>query len=272
MVWFMSLSLFWLTACHKNRISKTTNQTVLETASVIADSSVSDSTVLAEVTEPVKINEVSFDYLTAKSKFSFHGAKQNFDNTNINIRMKKDSLIWISVTGIGFEVARGLITPDSIVLMDKFHKQYYIFKYPELSRKYDFELNFPLLQSIIVGNLPYPRQSNDQMVKENEFLVLNQTAGNIGIMNYISTDNLKLSNLKAVESGKDNTFSLQYSDFRTVSDLLFPFLSEVVLNIKSSQNQVGAETKITLKHSKVDLVAESPGFPFSIPSGYERKM
>lgn len=269
----MSASLIWLTACHKNRISNNTNQTtVVETVAATTDSSAKDSSVIAEVLEPIKVNEVSFEYLTAKSKFSFDGKKQNFDNTNINIRMKKDSLIWISVTGIGFEVARGLITPDSIVLMDKFHKQYYVFSYEALSRKYDFELNFPLLQSIIVGNLPYPQQPTDRFTKENDVYVLSQTAGRIGISNQIATDNFKLLNLNAVEKDKDNTFSLQYSDFRNVGDILFPFISQVVLQIKAAQNQETTETKITLKHTRVELVSESPGFPFSIPSGYTRKM
>lgn len=272
-VWFMSASLIWLTACHKNRISNNTNQTtVVETVAATTDSSAKDSSVIAEVLEPIKVNEVSFEYLTAKSKFSFDGKKQNFDNTNINIRMKKDSLIWISVTGIGFEVARGLITPDSIVLLDKFHKQYYVFSYEALSRKYDFELNFPLLQSIIVGNLPYPQQPTDRFTKENDVYVLSQTAGRIGISNQIATDNFKLLNLNAVEKDKDNTFSLQYSDFRNVGDILFPFISQVVLQIKAAQNQETTETKITLKHTRVELVSESPGFPFSIPSGYTRKM
>lgn len=268
----MFASSMGLTACHKNRISNTANQAVVETIVVAPDPTLKDSVVVAEVVEPLKINEVSFQYLTAKSKFSFDGKKQNFDNTNINIRMKKDSLIWISVTGIGFEVARGLITPDSIVLMDKFHKQYYVFSYEELSRKYNFTLSFPLLQSIIIGNLPYPRQVTDHYTRENDFFVLSQTAGRVEINNKIATDNFKLLNINATEIGKDNSFTLQYSDFRNVSDVLFPFISQVALKMKSLQDQENSETKISLKHSRVELVTESPGFPFSIPSGYTRKM
>jgi len=268
----MFVSMISLSACHKNRTSKTTRQIVKDTMAVAVDSSRKVAGATAEKVEPVKVNEVSFDYLTAKSKFSFDSKKQNFDNTNVNIRMKKDSLIWISVTGVGFEVARGLITRDSIVFMDKFHKNYFVFTYEQLSRKYNFELNFPLLQSIIVGNLPFPPQMGDTFTKEDNFFVLNQNAGRIGVSNYIASDNLKLSSLKAVETGRDNTFTLQYSDFRTISDALFPFISLVTLNVKLPQDQQNSETKITLKHSKVDLVSQSPGFPFSIPSGYTRKM
>jgi hypothetical protein len=271
-IWFALLSMISLTACHKNRISKTTSQTVTDTIVVAVDSIRKDSAVVAETIAPVKVNEVSFEYLTAKSKFSFDSKNQNFDNTNVNIRMKKDSLIWLSVTGVGFEVARGLITRDSIVFMDKFHKNYFVFTYEQLSKRFNFELNFPLLQSIIVGNLPFPQQMGDTFTKEDNFFVLNQNAGRIGITNYIASDNLKLSSLKAVESGKNNTFTLQYSDFRSISEALFPFVSLVILNVKLPQDQQNSETKITLKHSKVDLISQSPGFPFSVPSGYTRKM
>ena len=84
--------------------------------------------------------------------------------------MKKDSLIWISVTGVGFEVARGLITKDSIVFMDKFHKEYFAFNYEQLSKKYNFDLNFALLQSIIIGNLPFPQDPMRNLPRRKTFM------------------------------------------------------------------------------------------------------
>jgi hypothetical protein len=269
MVWLLAASMMSLTACHKNKISKGTSQAV-----AVADEEINkgDSAIVAEAIEPVEINEMAFDYLTAKSKISFESSKQNFDNTNINIRMKKDSLIWISVTGVGFEVARGLITPDSIVFMDKFHKQYFVFTYEQLSRRYNFELSFQLLQSVIVGNLPFPVRPEDRFTKEDPFFVVNQEKGRIGVNNYVAQDNLKLTKLLALETGTDNTFALEYSDFRAINDLLFPFTSMVTLHVKSLQDGKTADTKIMLKHAKVEVQTQSPGFPFSVPSGYTRKL
>ena len=271
-IWFMVLSMIWFTACNKNHPSK--NKSIGDSAVVLNDSSSIVSSLPpanAVVVAPVKIKEIAFDYLTAKSKFSFESKNQNFDNTNVNIRMKKDSLIWISVTGIGFEVARGLITPDSIVFMDKFHKEYFVLSYAQLSRQYNFDLNFPLIQSIIIGNLPFKQQPDSKFLKDNNFFLLKQNAGRINIDNYIAEDNLKLARLNAMESGTNNTFSLDYEDFKLVNAFLFPFSSLVKLNVKSPKDQQISQTTIKLKHSKVDLVNQSPGFPFSIPSSYKRK-
>ncbi|WP_138482723.1 DUF4292 domain-containing protein [Dyadobacter bucti] len=272
--WLVAMSFFWLTACHKQRAAKNTD--IKSSAdSVLVDSSpaASDSSITkeAETVAPVKIQEIAFDYLVAKSKFSFQSKTQDFDNTNVNIRMKKDSLIWISVTGIGFEVARGLITKDSIVFLDKFHKEYFAFNYEQLSKKYNFDLNFALLQSIIIGNLPFPQEPDAEFTKEENFYVLRQAPERLTVDNYIAGDNLKLTRLKATEVPTENTFTLDYEDFKNVKDVLFPFTSLIRLSIKSAKDQQVSQTTMRIKHSKVDLVDQNPGFPFNVPSSYTRK-
>ena len=118
-VWFLAIGCIWLTSCHKKHLSKGTAKPSIDSGFVSIDSSKNDSIADNREAVPVKVQEIAFDYLTAKSKFSLRSSTQDFENTNVNIRIKKDSLIWLSVTGVGFEVGRGLITPDSIVFLDK---------------------------------------------------------------------------------------------------------------------------------------------------------
>lgn len=284
-VGLVAISLMWFTACHKPRSSKSVSQkpdidTTLITRgpepkdTIAADSAAADTVaVVPDAGEPmpaVKVAEVDFDYLTAKSKFSFKSAKQDFDNTNVNIRMKKDSIIWLSVTGVGLEVARGIITRDSIVFMDKIHRDYFVFNYDQLSKQYNFDLNFDLLQSVIIGNMPFEMQENGPFVKENDFYVLKQAVDRLEVDNYIAEKNQKLSRLKATEVPTQNTFTLDYEDFRAVGSFLFPFISHINLNVLSKEQQK-LETTMRLKHSKVELVNQSPGFPFNVPSSYKRK-
>jgi len=192
----LAICLIWFSACHKQRTSKRNKD------NPVADSSLSQTippiidslkTGTPENVEPVKINEIAFSYLTAKSKVSLASKSQNFDNANVNIRMKKDSVIWLSVTGVGLEIARGLITRDSIVFMDKIHRDYFVFNYEQLSKKYNFDLNFDLLQAMIIGNLPFEPQPEARFVKMNEFYVLKQIKDRLEVDNYISESTLKLS-------------------------------------------------------------------------------
>jgi hypothetical protein len=274
-IWMVALSFVWLSSCHKPRssknnknISKDSLANVVPTDSLVKDSLSGSS---ADASEAVNVKSISFDYLVAKSKVDFKSKSQDFDNTTVNIRMKKDSIIWLSVTGVGFEVARGIITPDSIVFMDKIHKDYFVFTYEQLSKQYNFDLNFPLLQSVIIGNLPFPDQGNAQFVKENEFYVLKQTVERLEVSNYVGESNLKLSRLMATEVPTQNTFTLDYEDFRDVRSFLFPFTSRINLNVKSKKDQQVNQTTMRIKHNKVDLVTENPGFPFSVPASYKRK-
>ncbi|MCF0065701.1 DUF4292 domain-containing protein [Dyadobacter chenwenxiniae] len=277
-VWMVAIFMISLAACHKPRSSKNNNaipsDSLVNAAPNLVDSlakaAPADSSA-ANGLEAVKVNSISFDYLVAKSKVDFKSKSQDFDNTNINIRMKKDSIIWLSVTGVGFEVARGLITRDSIVFMDKIHKDYFVFNYEQLSKQYNFDLNFALLQSVIIGNLPFPQQPDSRFAKENEFFVLKQIVERLQVDNYIGESNQKLARLKATEVPTQNTFTLDYSDFKDVKSFLFPFTSHIDLNVKSQKDQQVNHTTMHIKHSKVDLVTQNPGFPFSVPASYKRK-
>lgn len=218
-----------------------------------------------------KIEEIDFDYLTAKSKFSFKSGSQNIDNANVNIRIKKDSIIWLSVTGVGFEVARGIITPDSIIFLDKFHKEIHAYDYKKLKTQFNFDLNYGLIQSIIVGNLPIPRSPNQKFKKEKDYLLLRQNDERIAIDNYIGEKTHKLKRLQAVEQPTKNSLTLDYEDFKDLNNYLFPFTSLITLDFKSPKDQQYYQTVIRIKHNKVDLVESNPGFPFSVPSTYKRK-
>jgi hypothetical protein len=263
----------WLTACHKQPSKSITENSTIDSTLAVVSPSIADSAsdTSPDDSEPLKVKELEFEYLVAKSKVSFKSKNQDFDNTNVNIRMKRDSTIWISVTGVGLEVARGLITPDSIVFMDKIHRDYFVFNYEQLSKQYNFDLNFALLQSVIIGNLPFEQADDSRFVKENDFYVLKQVKDSLEIDNYVAESTLKLSRLKATEVPTQNTFTLDYGDFKDVNNFLFPFLSVINLNVKSAKDQKVSETNMRIKHSKVELVNEDPGFPFKVPSGYKRK-
>ncbi|CAG5010262.1 hypothetical protein DYBT9275_04676 [Dyadobacter sp. CECT 9275] len=277
-IWLLAMGLLGLSSCHKQRISKKTTDTGTDTVSVSAVHIPEKTDTLAAtpdsaeiINTPLNIAEVDFDYLTTKSRFSLKTKNQDLDNVNVNMRIRKDSLIWISVTGVGFEVARGLITRDSISFVDKFHKEFFVFDYRELSKRYNFELNFDLLQSVIIGNLPFPQEAGNMVTKENEFFVLKQQGERITTDNYISENNLKLTRLRSVEIPTNNTFSLDYEDFKSVNNLIFPFVSSLKLDVKSQKDQQFYQTNVNIKHNKVEITKESPGFPFTIPSSYTRK-
>ena len=217
------------------------------------------------------VAEIDFRFLTAKSKISFKSPQQDIDNASINIRVRKDSLIWLSVSKLGIEAVRGLITRDSITIIDKIHRQYSVYDFPTLSKQFNFAMNFELLQALIVGNLPLPKRPAQKIKNERDYLLLRQSEGKVLVENYIGEQDRKLKKLMVTEQPTKNTLRLDYDDFTSLNNFLFPYTSLVTLDYKSKTDGQFYQTLLRIKHNKVELVDKNPGFPFTIPAKYERR-
>lgn len=217
------------------------------------------------------VAEIDFRYLTAKSKFSIKSKDENTDNASMNIRVRKDSLIWFSVQKLGIEAARGIATRDSIIILDKIHSEYSVYDFPTLSRQFNFDLSFDLLQSLIVGNLPLPKRPAQKIKNERDYLLLRQSEGKVLVENYIGEDDRKLKKLMVTEQPTKNTLRLDYADFKALNNFLFPYTSLIMLDYKSDADGQFYQKLLQIRHSKVELVDKSPGFPFSIPAKYVRR-
>lgn len=217
------------------------------------------------------VSEIDFRYLTAKSKLSFKNKDQDISNASLHLRVQKDSLIWMSISKIGIEAARVLITRDSVTIMDKIEKQYSVYDFPTLSRQFNFDLNFDLLQALIVGNLPLPKRPAQKVKNERDYLLLRQSEGKVLVDNYIGESDRKLKRLMVTEQPTKNALRLDYEDFTALNTFLFPYSSLVTVDYKSQTDGQFYQTLIRIKHNKVELVEKDPGFPFTIPGKYQRK-
>lgn len=217
------------------------------------------------------VAEIDFRYLTARSKISFKSPQQDIDNANINLRVRKDSLIWLSVSKLGIEAVRGLITRDSIIIVDKIHGEYSVYDFPTLSRQFNFAMNFQLLQALIVGNLPLPKRPAQKIKNERDYLLLRQSEGKVLVENYIGEEDRKLKKLMVTEQPTKNTLRLDYEDFASLNNFLFPYTSLVTLDYQSKTDGQFYQTLLRIKHSKVELIEKTPGFPFTIPASYKRR-
>lgn len=89
--------------------------------------------------------KVDADYITM-------GESQSFKAT---IRMRRDSAIWISITPLlGIEMIRMMVTADSVKYLSKIpdNKFYYVGTFNELNSKVGIEMDFDMLQDILIGN------------------------------------------------------------------------------------------------------------------------
>lgn len=220
--------------------------------------------------EPQKIDvkpaEVDFKFLKIKSKVDFKGAgeDQSFPAT---LQIKKDSIIWISVA-VGLEVARGIITRDSIVFLDRIHRNYYKFDFNSLSEQFNFKLNYDLVQSLLIGNMPIQKRNEDVVTKETTFFKILQDLKILQLENYIAEDNLKLARLFGKTANEASMINVDYGNFQTINQFVLP--QSIKVQIDAQSNGKVVNTIINLQHNRIDFLDESPGFPFSIPKTYQQ--
>ena len=273
------ISLALLSACHRQR-QKSKVQSTADTLTVVQTDTLSfpkkDSVAVIKPnaeSEELKVNieNVDFKYLTAKSKISFKSKDQDIDNANVSMRMRKDSILWLQIVVGPIEVVRGIITRDSIQIIDRHNKAYYQYDFASLSQKFNFQLSFDLIQSILVGNMPIPKKPGERFKKENEYFMLRQNEGKISLENYIGEQSRRLKKLLVTEQPGKNSLTLNYEDFTQLNNYLFPYTSLIQLDYESKQDQQRYQTVFRIKHQKVELSEKTLSFPFSIPAKYEKK-
>jgi Domain of unknown function (DUF4292) len=267
-----------LSSCKKHRIKtkqKADSLAVLnEAKQIIKDTiKVTESIdTLENQVNAIKIDEIDFKYFSSNSKLRYKTATES-QNAQINFRIKKDSLIWFSISGFGIEAVRGIITKDSLFAIDKLHREYYKFDFTSLSNQFNFDLNYNIMQSLVLGNLPMKKRGKNKYVKkENDYYLLHQEEGKVMIDNYIGDQNRKLKKLQLSKSDEaQNKLTMTFNDFQMINDHVFPYESLVTVDFQSKKDQKFYETLIELKHKKVEFSDTPLGFPFSIPANYTSK-
>lgn len=208
--------------------------------------------------------EIDFKYLNIKSKVNFSGGgeEQSFP---VNIHIKKDSIIWLSIV-VGLEGGRGIITRDSVIFLDRLHRTYYKYDFASLSKQFNFNLNYDLVQSILIGNMPIKKREIDEVSKQEGSFVIKQKEGFVQIENIIAEATLKLQKVNASDETGDSRMEIDYANFLTISELLFP--QEIRAKIDAKKDGKVLQTLINLQHNKIEVLDQSPGFAFSIPKSY----
>lgn len=201
--------------------------------------------------------QTDFKTLSTKAATELTIKGKSFDVT-MNIRIKKDEGIWVSVTYFaGIEVARALITPDSVKVMDKINNEY-IKKPFSFVQKYSNEkIDYATLEAILTGNcIPFTLNNKRELSAEKEGLVINGIINQIIYHVNFNTD-LKptFTSLKTNDDLKNLTVNV--GSFESISGALIP----KILNIESVAGP--QSIKLNMDYNKT-VLNEPVDFPFNV--------
>jgi len=206
---------------------------------------------------------LSFNYLVLKSKISFK-SQGNSTNLTANIRIKKDSLIWLSITpGMGIEVVRAIVTPDSVKVINRLENKYDAYSISYIKQTLGIELDYYNLQNLLVGDMLLPFHETDQVnITDNTWQVKQQYNG-LDVATLISRIQKKVTQTEATNADKKYLLST-YTNFILTDSVLFH--QEQTLMMKN-----GNDTSfIEASHQKIEFPKKSVAFPFNVPKRFEK--
>ncbi|MEY2828216.1 MAG: hypothetical protein RIQ33_74 [Bacteroidota bacterium] len=235
-------------------------KTVHKTKTRIEGTKVSRNAILDTLRQP----DLKYNWFFAKAKIEIEDSKNN-NTVNAIIRMKKDSVIWISLNAIlGIEVSRILITPDSVKLLDKFNKRYY---------KKDFNyiksithmpgLTFDILQRAITGSELNFNNQNPIIEKVDSSYKILSSENQVQNIIWVNALNLTLSKKQLEDRVINQSYEMNYADYRLLADRLFSFKRKVKI-----QSQADNGYQLNIDYNKVTL-DEPQKIPFNVPEKYE---
>ena len=115
--------------------------------------------------------------MTANLDIQAEGNGMSFDNLSGQLRMRCDSIVWLSVTAtMGVEVLRAKVSNDSVWVLNRMEKTYLAEPLDSLGAKVGMPLSLPLVQTLLLDNNEGVPPVENQMVQLKTFVMGNMAA------------------------------------------------------------------------------------------------
>ena len=275
----IALTIFFVACKGKKKAQKQDTQVVVAPDSTASDKCKLDFKSGKVLAKHIQENELDFTYATAK--FNCDLTLDNEDHSfNVSVRCRKDSVIWMSISKLGIDAARALITKDSVkIMMGLTTKEYFVGDFTYINELLQADLDYDMIQALLFGNSAafYSDSTRLKPGKDktncNYFLstVKKRTAKRINSgqiqpeENYqtmwLSPLTYKIVMLEFEDIKTNRKFNACYDEFKQVDNYLAPF--KLVYSITSEKI-----IKADIRYNKITL-NEVQTFPFKIPASYE---
>ena len=225
----------------------------------------------------VEKNEFDFDRFQAKINVKIETNDKNV-NVKGQLRMKRDSIIWTSVSlPLGVEVVRVKVSPDSVFFLNRNDKTYLLENIGVFSDISPMISSIGFIQSVLVGNDINLRESDDYKVEidngQYNLLISNKLKKSIKqndedwkvVMKdlWIDPQLFKVTKYYIKEyNDSKRKIELQYADFENINGKYIP--TKITIYIHGDYY-----LKANINYSNIS-VGDNIDFIFNVPKKYER--
>lgn len=216
----------------------------------------------SNVKQKLKDLQIDFDWFGATAKIKYADDENQFSFV-ANIRMKKDSILWLRLKKLNIEGARVRISKDSIEVLDRQNKIYQARPLDQLNEQFGLVFKLLQLQHLVVGNSIFDQQT-ELLVKQDsgQYYLGNKDREDFSFYYLIDPKTMRINSFHAIKDGND--FKIDYEDYNSIEEN--DMARTLNINILTNQDKkISAQIQFT----KI-VINEFQKTGFVVPEDYER--
>lgn len=218
-----------------------------------------------DVLNNVQQKYIDFRTFSAKIKVDYSNSKGKQPDFVANVRMLKDSLIWISLgNDIGIEGIRVLISKDSIKVLDKLANTYQVRPLSHIQDLSQIPFSFADLQNLLIGNPIFFNKDSitNYTNNANGYTLLSYASLFKNLLSIGSDYSIQKSKLDDNDPALNRTCDLIYNNYETKTGVNFSTQRQITI-----LQQTKLDVEMKFKDYKFN---EEMNFPFAIPKKFKR--
>jgi hypothetical protein len=221
--------------------------------------------VIKDILGKMDAQHIDFTTFSAKLDVDYVGSDGKKENVNAKLQMYKDSIIWVSITGLlNIEGVRAIVTRDSVKILNKLDKKYTARSVAYLQEVSGLPLDLPALQNLLLGNPVFVDTTALSYTKDNNKVLL-LSSGSLFKHLLTLTENentLIFSKLDDLDAKRNRTSDLSYDNYENKKGVNFSTKRRIAISDKTK-----LDIKLDFKNYSFN---ETLSFPFSVPKNYKR--
>ena len=207
---------------------------------------------------------IDFEWFSSRNRIYLETGERS-QTFSAKIRMRRDSVIWITASKLNVEASRILITPDSIHIINRLDKEYYARDFRFLEQELGLTVDFNTLQQLIIGNALFVDKKKLKSDVDTPYYRLRKETTDLQSTYWLSPQNYLLMRMQFEDQSAEQTMELDYDKYKKISDKDY-FAHDRNIAVNSPTTGV-AQARITFS----SLEFEEKKMPFRVSPRYARR-
>ena len=218
-----------------------------------------------EIITACEDHNIDYEWFCAKGKAQFETEDVDV-GTKIYLRMKKDSIIWMTIKKLGITAVQAQITPDSFFVIHRLERAYEKGSLQSMRQRLKIKQTFGEMQDYFAGNIPVSQDTMQQVVLVDRLYQLNSEIASYNLSTLVDPFNLRVAKVRATDD-KTNEIITTYKQYKPANNgVTVAYKRDFFISFDQG---AGPEVSIMKFDFSEILINEVKKTPFRIPKHYE---